>query len=102
MVGTVPRSLVDWMWPFVRCFTGATWDHVLVLVAGALLSPGRRTVSAALRVLDLDQSGLRPSRWCKLGDGHQHRKSGRGQRGKGRFITGGHTGHRFQRQVTVL
>ena len=45
---------------------------------------------------------LRPSRWCKLGDGHQHRRSGRGQRGKGRFITGGHTGHRFQRQVTVL
>ena len=44
MVGTVPRSLADWMWPFVRCFTGATWDHVLVLVAGALLSPGRRTV----------------------------------------------------------
>ena len=41
MVGTVPRSLADWM--FVRCFTGA------VLVAGALLS--RRTVSAALRVL---------------------------------------------------
>ena len=22
MVGTVPRSLADWMWPFVRCFTG--------------------------------------------------------------------------------
>jgi hypothetical protein len=56
MVGSVPRSLADWMWPFVRCFTGATWDHVLVLVAGALLSPGRRTVSAALRVMDLDQT----------------------------------------------
>ena len=56
MVGTVPRSLADWMWPFVRCFTGATWDHVLVLVAGALLSPGRRTVSAALRVLDQSAS----------------------------------------------
>ena len=52
MVGTVPRSLADWMWPFVRCFTGAT----LVLVAGALLSPGRRTVSAALRVLDQSAS----------------------------------------------
>ena len=35
---------------FVRCFTGAT----LVLVAGALLS--RRTVSAALRVLDQSAS----------------------------------------------
>jgi hypothetical protein len=56
MVGTVPRSLADWMFPFVRCFTGATWDHVLVLVTGALLSPGRRTVTAALRIMDLDQS----------------------------------------------
>jgi hypothetical protein len=56
MVGSVPRSLADWMWPFIRCFPGATWDHVLVLVAGALLSPGRRTVTAALRVMDLDQS----------------------------------------------
>src|SRR4051812_29021213 len=56
MVGSVPRSLADWMWPFIRCFPGATWDHVLVLVSGALLSPGRRTVSAALRVMDLDQS----------------------------------------------
>ena len=46
--------------------------------------------------------GLRPSRWCKLGDSHQHRRSGRGQRGEGRFITGSHAGHRFQRQVTVL
>ena len=56
MVGSVPRSLADWMWPFIRCFPGATWDHVLVLVTGALLSPGRRTVTAALRVMDLDQS----------------------------------------------
>ena len=56
MVGSVPRSLVDWMWPFIWCFPGATWDHVLVLVSGALLSPGRRTVTAALRVMDLDQS----------------------------------------------
>ena len=61
MIGTVPRSLADWMWPFARCFTGATWDHVLVLVAGALLSPGRRTVSAALRVMDLARARALPS-----------------------------------------
>src|SRR3954471_24010679 len=56
MVDTVPRSLADWMFPFVSYFTGSTWKHVLVLVAGALLSPGRRTVTAALRVMDLDQT----------------------------------------------
>jgi hypothetical protein len=32
-------------------FTAPVWDHVLVLVAGAVLAPGKRTVSAALRVM---------------------------------------------------
>jgi DDE superfamily endonuclease len=56
MVDTLPRTLADWMSPFFSCFTGSTWKHVLVLVAGTLLSPGRRTVTAALRVMDLDQT----------------------------------------------
>jgi hypothetical protein len=56
MVNTVPRSLADWMWPFVGCFSASNWSHVLVLVAGTLLSPGRRTVTAALRVMGLDQT----------------------------------------------
>jgi hypothetical protein len=56
MVETVPRILAEWMWPFIGCFTASTWNHVLVLVAGAVLSPGRRTVTAALRVMGLDQS----------------------------------------------
>jgi hypothetical protein len=55
MVNTVPRVLVDWMWPFYPCFSAATWCHVLVLVAGAVLSPDRRTVAAALRVMGLGQ-----------------------------------------------
>jgi hypothetical protein len=36
-------------------FTTPTWQHVLVLIAGVILSPGRRTVAAALRVTGLDQ-----------------------------------------------
>src|SRR5687768_2937726 len=56
MAETVPRSLADWMWPFFSCFTASNWKHVLVLVTGALLCPGRRTVTAALRVMDLDQT----------------------------------------------
>jgi hypothetical protein len=46
--------------------------------------------------------GLRPSRWCKLGDGHQPRALGRGQRGNGCFIISCHASHGLQRQVTVL
>src|SRR3978361_331473 len=48
-------KLAAWMEPFSKAFTAPTWQHVLVLVAGAILSPGRRTVAAALRVTGLDQ-----------------------------------------------
>src|SRR4051794_30750255 len=43
------------MEPFRHGFTNPTWQHLLVLIAGAILSPGRRTVAAALRVTGLDQ-----------------------------------------------
>lgn len=43
------------MLPFQQGFTAPTWQHVLVLVLGAILTPGRRTVAAALRVIGLDQ-----------------------------------------------
>jgi len=55
MVGTVPRPLVEWLWPFIGCFSAVNWQHVQVLVAGAVLCPGRRTVTAALRVMGLEQ-----------------------------------------------
>jgi DDE superfamily endonuclease len=51
----VPSRLVAWMQPFSDGFTAPTWQHALVLIAGAILSPGRRTVAAALRVMGLDQ-----------------------------------------------
>ena len=47
-------KLAAWMEPFSQAFTSPTWQHVLVF-AGAILSPGRRTVAAALRVTGLDQ-----------------------------------------------
>ncbi len=39
--------------PFAGCFTRPTWTNVLVLVAGAFLAPGRRTVAAALSSVGL-------------------------------------------------
>ena len=44
------------MQPFIAGFTAPTWPHVLVLIAGAILTSGRRTVAAALRVMALDQA----------------------------------------------
>ena len=51
------EELADRLRPFATCFTAAIWRHVPVLVAGALLAPGRRTVTAALRVTGLDRNG---------------------------------------------
>jgi hypothetical protein len=72
--------------------------HFLGLLTATILA-GTTTVQAQTR---LTNRGLRPSSWCKLRGGHQLRKSGRGQFGEGRFITGGHAGHGLKRQVTML
>lgn len=47
----VLNSLAALMQPFRDAFTTPTWEHVLVLVMGAILVPGRRTVASALRVM---------------------------------------------------
>src|SRR5215213_9006797 len=55
MPTSVPAVLAAWMQPFAASFTNAVWRHVLILVAGVVLAPGRRTVTGALRVMGLDQ-----------------------------------------------
>jgi hypothetical protein len=44
------------MGPFLAGLTRPTGRHALVLVAGAILAPGRRTVAAVLRVVGLGQA----------------------------------------------
>jgi DDE superfamily endonuclease len=55
--GIVPPILVTLMAAFRGFFTAPVWDHVLVLVSGAVLTSGKRTVSAALRIMGLTQAG---------------------------------------------
>jgi hypothetical protein len=52
MGATVDRHdrLEEWLAPFRLLFTQPTWQRLLVLVAGAILTTHRRTVAAALRV----------------------------------------------------
>ena len=45
-----------WLAPFRSCVTGPTFRHALVLVAGAILTPGRRTITAMLTVVGLSQA----------------------------------------------
>jgi hypothetical protein len=51
----LPKDLLRLMLPFAVLFSKRVWQHVLVLVVGAILAPGKRTVSAILRVMSLDQ-----------------------------------------------
>jgi DDE superfamily endonuclease len=67
-----PAVLDGWMRPFRCHFTAAVWRHGLVLVGGAVLAPGRRTVAAALRVMGLAEAAgfavhhrvLSHRHWC--------------------------------------
>src|SRR3954463_1039274 len=79
MPTSVPAVLAAWLQPFAASFTPAVWRHVLVLVAGVVLAPGRRTVTAALRVMGLDQGAgfavshrvLSTGRWSSRAIAHR-------------------------------
>ena len=49
----VPPALLGWLSVFRPCFTAPVWNRVLVLVDGAVLAPGKRTVTQALRLMGL-------------------------------------------------
>src|SRR6202046_5538581 len=47
----LPERFLSRLVGFADLFTCPTWSNVLLLLAGAVLAPGRRTVSTALRIL---------------------------------------------------
>jgi hypothetical protein len=51
----LPERLLSRLAAFTDLFTRPTWSHVLWLLAGAVLAPGRRTVTATLRILGRDE-----------------------------------------------
>jgi hypothetical protein len=52
---TLPTQMIRVLLPFVPLFSQRVWQHAQVLLAGAILAPGARTVSSALRAMGLDQ-----------------------------------------------
>jgi len=46
----VPQILRQWLQAWRVCFTAPSWEHALVLVMGALMAPGKRTVTSCLRI----------------------------------------------------
>ncbi len=47
----LPETIIALLWPFASLFTRPVWCHAQVLLIGALLCRGSRTVTAVLRVM---------------------------------------------------
>jgi hypothetical protein len=54
-VRTLPPKMVQVLAPFAPLFSKRVFRHAQVLLIGAILAPGRRTVSSALRAMGLDR-----------------------------------------------
>jgi hypothetical protein len=71
---TLPPAMLRLLGPFAPHFSRRVWPHALILLVGAILAPGRRTVTAALRVMGLDHDQrfaryhrvLNRARWSSL------------------------------------
>ncbi len=49
----LPGTIIQVLRPFEWAFSEQVWDYAKVLLVGAILTPGKRTVTAALRVMGL-------------------------------------------------
>ena len=52
---TLPSELTSLIVGFAPLFSKPVWQHAQVLLAGAILAPGQRTVTSALRVCGLSR-----------------------------------------------
>ena len=48
---TLPDAIVSVLNPFATLFRSPTWLKAQILLVGAILAPGQRTVASALRVM---------------------------------------------------
>ena len=53
-MGPLPPTIIQIMSSFAPLFSARVWPHAQMLLTGAILAPGKRTVSALLGVLGLD------------------------------------------------
>ena len=71
---TLPTTIVAALTAFAACFSPRVWRHAQVLLAGAILAPAHRTVTATLRVMGLARTAqfhryhrvLSRARWSGL------------------------------------
>ena len=54
-MSSLPEAIIAVLRPFAGLFSCPVWAHVQVLLVGALLCRGPRTVAAVLRIMGLGQ-----------------------------------------------
>jgi hypothetical protein len=54
-VRTLPPKMIQVLTPFAPLFSKSVWQHAQLLLVGAILATGRRTVSSTLRAMGLDR-----------------------------------------------
>lgn len=54
-MGVLPPDLMTIIGAFAPLFTERVWRHVQVLLSGAILAPGKRTITSVLHVMGLKQ-----------------------------------------------
>ena len=52
----LPSEIIQVMTSFTPLFSTRVWPHAHVLLMGAILAPGKRTISAILRVMGLSRA----------------------------------------------
>jgi hypothetical protein len=58
---TLPTVMIRVLVPCASLFSKSVWRHVQVLIVGAILTPGKRTVASALRAVGLEDE----RRFCR-------------------------------------
>lgn len=74
----VPAELLALIVEFAPLFSKSVWEYANVLLVGAILAPGKRTVTACLQVMELSQEKcivtyhrvLNRARWLPLAANH--------------------------------
>jgi len=62
----LPKKIIQLLRPFEEAFSERVWEWVKVLLVGAILAPGERTVAAILRVMGLSLSRTRSLLLCNM------------------------------------
>ncbi len=70
---TLPSEYTTILTSFARLFSKRVWQHAQLLLIGAILAPGQRTVAAVLRIVGLDTKPALPD----VSSGSEPRRTGR-------------------------